>query len=127
MLVDWWGCYGGLATDLWQFGIRIIGLCCTSSGCERNWSTFEFVSQLTLFYCVVHLYKSAHYMKQISLFSSDSYKKKRNRLEHQRLNDLVYVQYNRKIDTRFKKRIAEGSDFINWFLKTYNGIMNGLM
>lgn len=27
------------------------------------------------------------------------------------MNDLVYVKYNRKIDTRFKNRIAEGSDF----------------
>jgi hypothetical protein len=29
-------------------------------------------------------------------------------LEHQRLNDLVYVQYNKKIMERFKKRRAEG-------------------
>ncbi|XP_051135441.1 uncharacterized protein LOC127254392 [Andrographis paniculata] len=37
--------------------------------------------------------------------------KKRNRLEHKRLNDLVYVQYNRKIEHRFPKRREEGSNF----------------
>lgn len=30
--------------------------------------------------------------------------KKRNRLLHKRLNDLVYVAYNRKMKTRFQKR-----------------------
>ncbi|XP_074356348.1 uncharacterized protein LOC141696056 [Apium graveolens] len=37
--------------------------------------------------------------------------KKRNRLEHQRLNDLVYVQYNQKIVSRFKKRRELGRKF----------------
>lgn len=32
-------------------------------------------------------------------------------MEHQRLNDLVYVQYNRKIDSRFKKRRELGRNF----------------
>lgn len=32
-------------------------------------------------------------------------------MEHQRLNDLVYVQYNRKIATRFQKRRELGRDF----------------
>lgn len=35
--------------------------------------------------------------------------KKRNRLEHKRLNDLVYVQYNRKMAARFQKRCEKGS------------------
>ncbi|XP_019184207.1 PREDICTED: uncharacterized protein LOC109179096 [Ipomoea nil] len=62
--------------------MRITSLCCSSSGCERNWSTFEFI-----------------------------HTKKRNRLEHKRLNDLVYVQYNRKIASRFQKMREEGSNF----------------
>ncbi|KAL6564338.1 hypothetical protein OROMI_015788 [Orobanche minor] len=37
--------------------------------------------------------------------------KKRERLEHQRLNDLVYIQYNRKIATRFQKRCEDGKNF----------------
>ncbi|KAL6581945.1 hypothetical protein OROMI_005959 [Orobanche minor] len=80
--LDWWNAFGGLHIELQSLAMRIISLCCSSSGCERNWSTFEFI-----------------------------HTKKRNRLEHKRLNDLVYVQYNRKIATRFQKRREEGSNF----------------
>jgi hypothetical protein len=37
--------------------------------------------------------------------------KKRNRLEHKRLNDLVYVSYNRKMAARFQKLREEGKNF----------------
>lgn len=37
--------------------------------------------------------------------------KKRNRLEHQRLNDLVHVQYNRRIVDRFRRRRELGRNF----------------
>ena len=46
ILVDWWSSFGGRAIDLQRFAKRIVSLCASSSGCERNWSTFEFVSQL---------------------------------------------------------------------------------
>ena len=46
ILVDWWSSYGGRTIDLQRFAKRIVSLCASSSGCERNWSTFEFVSQL---------------------------------------------------------------------------------
>ncbi|CAM8908984.1 unnamed protein product [Rhodiola kirilowii] len=80
--LDWWSAFGGDTIELGLFAKRIVGLCCSSSGCERNWSTFEFI-----------------------------HTKKRNRLEHQRLNDLVYVQYNRKIATRFQKRRENNKKF----------------
>ncbi|CAM8937151.1 unnamed protein product [Rhodiola kirilowii] len=80
--LDWWGAFGGDTIELGLFAKRIVGLCCSSSGCERNWSTFEFM-----------------------------HTKKRNRLEHKRLNDLVYVQYNRKIATRFQKRREDNKNF----------------
>lgn len=32
-------------------------------------------------------------------------------MEHKRLSDLVYVQYNRKIDSRFQKRRELGNNF----------------
>nr|KAJ0192639.1 hypothetical protein LSAT_V11C800420980 [Lactuca sativa] len=47
----------------------------SSSGCERNWSTFEAV-----------------------------HTKKRNRLETNRLNNLVYVQFNANLMEKNKKR-----------------------
>ncbi|XP_074378077.1 uncharacterized protein LOC141719598 [Apium graveolens] len=77
-IIDWWDAYGGPVTELQSFSKLIVGLCYSSSGCERNWSTFEL---------------------------------NRNRLEHQCLNDLVYVQYNRKIDSGFKKRRDLGKKF----------------
>nr|XP_029154502.1 uncharacterized protein LOC114927741 [Arachis hypogaea] len=46
-----------------------------SSGCERNWSIFEHI-----------------------------HSKKRNRLEHQKLNDLVYAHYNLRLQQRNRMR-----------------------
>ena len=46
ILVDLWSSFGGRAINLQRFAKRIVSLCASSSGCERNWSTFEFVSQL---------------------------------------------------------------------------------
>ena len=43
-IVDWWRSYGGRAIEIQRFARRIVSLCAASSGCERNWSTFEFVS-----------------------------------------------------------------------------------
>ncbi|CAN6225820.1 unnamed protein product [Urochloa humidicola] len=48
--LDWWRSYGGLAIDLQRFARRIVGLCAASSGCERNWSTFEQVSYLLYYH-----------------------------------------------------------------------------
>ncbi|CAO2047216.1 unnamed protein product, partial [Urochloa humidicola] len=70
--IDWWCSYGGRAIELQRFARRIVSLCASSSGCERNWSTFEFI-----------------------------HTKKRNRLLHKRLNDIVFVSYNRKMKSRF--------------------------
>ncbi|XP_042516800.1 uncharacterized protein LOC122091053 [Macadamia integrifolia] len=41
--ISWWETHGSLAPTLQQYAIRILGLCCSASGCERNWSTFDFV------------------------------------------------------------------------------------
>ncbi|XP_042516162.1 uncharacterized protein LOC122090586 [Macadamia integrifolia] len=42
--ISWWSRHGSTASELSKLALRILGLCCSSSGCERNWSTFEFVS-----------------------------------------------------------------------------------
>ncbi|KAK8916557.1 hypothetical protein KSP39_PZI022500 [Platanthera zijinensis] len=80
--MDWWGAHGGPNVDLTKVALRILGLCCSSSSCERNWSTFEFI-----------------------------HTKKRNRLEHQRLSDLVYIQYNRRLQARFQERREKGRNY----------------
>jgi len=83
VLVEWWRSYGGRAIELQRFARRVVSLCASSSGCERNWSTFEFI-----------------------------HTKKRNRLLHKRLNSIVFVSYNRKMKTRFQKlRLKKGKCF----------------
>lgn len=71
---EWWELYGCQAPHLQKLAIRVLSQTCSSSGCERNWSVFEHI-----------------------------HSKKRNRLEHQRLNDLVFVRYNLMLENRNKK------------------------
>ncbi|KAH6796937.1 hAT dimerization domain-containing protein / transposase-like protein [Perilla frutescens var. hirtella] len=61
--------------NLKSFAIKVLSLTCSATGCERNWSVFE------------HLHT-----------------KKRNRLSQARLNDLVYVKYNRALQRRYKRK-----------------------
>ncbi|XP_039144882.1 uncharacterized protein LOC120282190 [Dioscorea cayenensis subsp. rotundata] len=61
----WWESYGEECKELQNLAIRVLSLTCSATGCERNWSAFEHV-----------------------------HSKKRNRLEQQRLNVLVFVKYN---------------------------------
>ncbi|XP_052621719.1 uncharacterized protein LOC111895113 [Lactuca sativa] len=60
---EWWKLFGEDTLILQKFAIRILSQTASSSGCERNWSVFERI-----------------------------HTKKRNRLEHQRLNDLLFTQ-----------------------------------
>ena len=65
---NWWESFGSHCPQLQKFAIRVLSQTCSASGCERNWSVFERI-----------------------------HTKKRNRLEHERLNDLVFVQYNLRL------------------------------
>ncbi|KAL4561520.1 hypothetical protein LXL04_033687 [Taraxacum kok-saghyz] len=81
---EWWRLFGGDVPMLQKFAIRILSQTASSSGCERNWSVFERI-----------------------------HTKKRNRLEHQRLNDLVFVHYNLRLQNRLKvdKRSYDPIDY----------------
>ncbi|KAJ9542777.1 hypothetical protein OSB04_029283 [Centaurea solstitialis] len=72
---EWWAQYGAETPTLQKFAVNVLSLTCSSSGCERNWSVFE------------HLHS-----------------KKRNRLKQQKLNDLVYIKYNRALRRRHDAR-----------------------
>ena len=61
--------------ELQNFAICVLSLTCSAMGCERNWSVFEHI-----------------------------HSKKRNRLEQQRLNALVFVKYNLNLESRQKIR-----------------------
>ncbi|XP_060196903.1 uncharacterized protein LOC132626153 isoform X2 [Lycium barbarum] len=65
---EWWSVFGNHTPNLQQRAIRVLSLTCSASGCERNWSVFEHI-----------------------------HTKKRNRLELSRLNNLVYIKYNRTL------------------------------
>ncbi|XP_047340886.1 uncharacterized protein LOC124944626 [Impatiens glandulifera] len=76
---EWWDSYGDECPELQMFAIRILSLTCSSSGCERNWSAFEMV-----------------------------HTKRRNCLHQQKLNDLVFVMYNMKLnDTQVLRKYVE--------------------
>ncbi|KAL8488881.1 hypothetical protein ACS0TY_024977 [Phlomoides rotata] len=65
---EWWRLFDVDATHLQNLAIRILSQISSSSSCERNWRVFERI-----------------------------HTKKRNRLELERLNDLVFVHYNLRL------------------------------
>ncbi|XP_038713463.1 uncharacterized protein LOC120007337 [Tripterygium wilfordii] len=77
----WWSNYGGSAPNLKKMATRILSLTTISSGYERNWSTFDGV-----------------------------HTKKRNRIDSERLNNLVYVQFNAKF--LYKKRRVSNDKYV---------------
>ncbi|XP_054816627.1 uncharacterized protein LOC129316304 [Prosopis cineraria] len=68
---EWWSFYGSSVPELQNLAMRILSQTSSSSSCERNWSLFERI-----------------------------HTKRRNRLEHQRLNDLVFTNYNLRLKNR---------------------------
>uniref|UniRef100_A0A804MW54 HAT C-terminal dimerisation domain-containing protein n=1 Tax=Zea mays TaxID=4577 RepID=A0A804MW54_MAIZE len=71
----WWLNHGTNTPNLRILASKILNLTCSSSACERNWSVFEQV-----------------------------HTKRRNRLLHDRMRDLVFVKFNSKLRGK-KERI----------------------
>ncbi|XP_051136526.1 uncharacterized protein LOC127255179 [Andrographis paniculata] len=65
---DWWNMYGDEAPNLRKIALKVLSQTCTSSGCERNWSTWALI-----------------------------HTKLRNRLAIEKLHKLVYVHYNMRL------------------------------
>ncbi|KAM0918616.1 hypothetical protein ACQ4PT_008738 [Festuca glaucescens] len=72
---SWWRLYGGGAPDLQRMAVRILSLTSSSSGCERNWSTFESI-----------------------------HTKKRNRLTIERMDMLTNIQFNNRMLSKKERR-----------------------
>ncbi|XP_025702692.1 uncharacterized protein [Arachis hypogaea] len=68
---EWWRLFGSSAPCLQKMAVRILSQASASSGCERNWSLFDQIHTA-----------------------------RRNRLEHDRLSDIVYVTYNLRLKSR---------------------------
>ncbi|XP_054822674.1 uncharacterized protein LOC129320986 isoform X1 [Prosopis cineraria] len=81
---EWWRYFGSSCPNVKNLAIKLLSQTASSLGCERNWSVFERI-----------------------------HSKKRNRLEHQRLNDLVYVHYNFCLKNRVanKRKATDPVDF----------------
>ncbi|WZY86769.1 hypothetical protein YC2023_033153 [Brassica napus] len=96
---EWWLSYGASTPTLRDFAVRILSLTCSATGCERNWSVFQHI-----------------------------HTKKRNRLTQKRLNDMVFVKYNRALRRRYNlkdtidpidlEEIDEGNE---WLVGTMDG------
>ncbi|GJU91568.1 hypothetical protein Tco_1303991 [Tanacetum coccineum] len=69
----WWRSYGIDTPLLQRFAITVLSQTCSASPCERNWSAFD-----------------------------NLHSKKRNCLLQQKLNDLVFIQYNTRLRRRFE-------------------------
>ncbi|MQL68097.1 hypothetical protein Taro_000413 [Colocasia esculenta] len=65
---DWWFNFGHTVPTLRKVAVKILSQTSSSSGCERNWSTFALI-----------------------------HTKVRNRLSYRRLDNLVYVHYNMRL------------------------------
>ncbi|VFQ71135.1 unnamed protein product [Cuscuta campestris] len=63
--------FGDEVPELRAFAVKILGLTCSSSPCERNWSTFNQV-----------------------------HTKRRNRLSTVKLNSLVFIMFNKRLKFR---------------------------
>eukprot|EP00253_Pinus_taeda_P008008 PITA_08008 len=74
----WWKMYGARVPLLQKLAIQIFSQTCSSPRCERNWSVFEKI-----------------------------HNKKCNRLESQRINDMVYVYYDLRLWVRQLERTPD--------------------
>ena len=77
--VKWWVVYGTSAPMLQSIALKFLGQICSSSCCERNWSTYNFIHSLKI-----------------------------NKLKPQRAKDLVYVHNNLRLMSRRSPNYNKG-------------------
>ncbi|XP_010256841.1 PREDICTED: uncharacterized protein LOC104597132 [Nelumbo nucifera] len=75
---EWWSTYGGGCPNLARLAIRILNQTCSAAGFKQNQISFKQIHNIT-----------------------------RNRLEHQRLSNLVFVQYNLRLRQRILRKNQE--------------------
>ena len=79
---SWWAMFGSETPHLQIAAKRLLSQCASSSGCERNWSSFAFI-----------------------------HTKLRNRLSSMKLHNLVYVHYNLRLRIQRATATVEASEF----------------
>ncbi|XP_072995837.1 uncharacterized protein [Typha latifolia] len=73
---DWWYTYGGACPNLSRLAIRILSQACSAKGCDRTRIPFEQI-----------------------------HNQRMNFLEHQRIYDLTFVQYNLRLQQKQQLKI----------------------
>lgn len=76
---SWWAFYGSMAPMLQSVAARLLGQPSSSSCCERNWSTYSFIHSI-----------------------------RRNKIQPQRAEDLVFVHTNLRLLSRSSEKYKEG-------------------
>jgi hypothetical protein len=74
--IDWWQCYGAYFPKLQSIASKLFVQPCSSSCCERNWSTYSFIHSL-----------------------------RRNKMTPTRAQDLVFVHSNLRLLSRSNEYI----------------------
>ncbi|CAH9116630.1 unnamed protein product [Cuscuta europaea] len=95
--VEWWDQFGDHIPELRAFAVKILGLTCSSSACEQNWSTFNQV-----------------------------HTKRRNRLSTIKLNSLVFIMFNKNLKFR-KSRLQKKEDNLIFKNISSDLMMSGLL
>ncbi|CAL1355405.1 unnamed protein product [Linum trigynum] len=72
--VQWWNLHGAAAPELYSLAVRVLSQSVNTSCAERVWSTYSFIHSV-----------------------------KRNRLNTDRAESLVYVHYNNRLLTRYRE------------------------
>ena len=76
----WWVIYGSTAPLLQNLALKLLGQPCSSSCCERNWSTYSFIHSL-----------------------------RRNKIKPYRAEDLLFVHSNLRLLSRKSPQYTEGN------------------
>lgn len=76
---SWWLIHGVSAPRLQNLALKLLGQPCSSSCCERNWSTYSFINSM-----------------------------KRNKITPQRAEDLVFVHTNLRLLSRRSPQYKHG-------------------
>jgi len=94
---SWWVMHGSSAPLLQKLALKLLVQPCSSSCCERNWSTCSFIHSL-----------------------------KRNKIHPKRAEDLVYIHTNLRLLSRKSEGYKEGDNKI-WDISgdTYDQLDNG--
>ncbi|XP_021990013.1 uncharacterized protein LOC110886509 isoform X1 [Helianthus annuus] len=81
---EWWSTYGGACPNLVRLAIRILSQTCSLVGCKTNKIHFQQIHET------------------------------KNYVEHQRLSDIVFVQYNMRLKQMFYNKEQETPDPISY-------------